>query len=166
VVDRLRRSLARRWKSVLAKVQAVALAGFFFDQDFELQIFQIVRTPGIKVKNPGTPQYQQTAFVQYDFAPLLVPAPIVHVTAANWGSNTIQQLNFDLSNYRLVLENIPTRAVTPDQAGILPKYLIVVRLAGKQIGGTGHYKWLLRYADRARCWRDRDVRSRVLGERL
>jgi hypothetical protein len=67
---------------------------------------------------------------------------VVSVTAANWGSNATQQLNFDLSNYRLVLENIPTRAVTPDQAGILPKYLIVVRLAGKQLGGTGHYRWL------------------------
>lgn len=129
-------------KSIQAKVQAVALAGFYFDQDFELQVYQIVRTPGVKVKNVGTPQYQELAFTQYDFAPLLVPAPTVKVTAALWSSNPTRTLNFDLSNYRLTLANIPSRAPAPDQAGILPKYLIVVRLAGRGLGGTGHYRWL------------------------
>jgi hypothetical protein len=129
-------------KSVLAKVQAVSIAGVFFDQAFELQVYQIARTPGVKVKNAGTPQYQATAFTDFSFAPLLTPAPIVKVTAAQWGVASTQQLNFDLSNFALALENIPGKPVTPDQAGLLPKYLIVVRLSGKSIPGTGHYRWL------------------------
>ena len=67
----------------MAKVQAVAIAGFFFDQEFECQIYQIVRTPGVKVKNVGTPQYQSIAFTEYSFTPLLSSAatplrPTIH----------------------------------------------------------------------------------------
>ncbi|MDP9202295.1 MAG: hypothetical protein M3P26_10260, partial [Gemmatimonadota bacterium] len=128
-------------KSIVAKVQAVAFAGFFFDQAFECQIYQITRTPGIKVSNVGSSNYSQVAFTEYSFTPLISSAPQIKVTAAMWGSNSTQTLTFDFSNFGIILENIPTRAVTPDQTGILPKYLIVVRLVGKGIGGTGHYRW-------------------------
>jgi hypothetical protein len=130
-------------KSILAKVQAIPIAGsFFFDQTFECQIYQIVKTPGIKTSNVGSSNYQSTAFTRYDFAQLLTPAPVVTVTAAQWGVSAIQQLNFDFSNFGLILENIPTRAASPDQTGTLPKYLIVVRITGKTLGGTGHFRWL------------------------
>lgn len=129
-------------KSIVAKVQAVGIAGFFFDQAFECQIFQIVKTPGVKVKNVGLPNYQQVAFNDYQFLPLLTPAPTVKVTGAQWGVNSTQAVTFDLSNYAFTLENIPIRPVVPDDTVLLPKYLIVVRLAGQSLAGTGHYRWL------------------------
>lgn len=130
-------------KSIVAKVQAVAFAGFFFDQSFEVQIYRITKTPGVKVTNVGSSNYQAVAFTEYSFTPLFSSAPSIKVTAAQWGVSATQTLTFDLSNFGLILENLPTRAVTPDQAGELPKYLIVVRLSGQaSLGGTGHYRWL------------------------
>lgn len=128
-------------KSILAKVQATAFAGFFFDQTFECQVFQITRTPGVKVKNVGTAQYSEVAFVDYAFSQLLTPAPTVEVTAAQWNANSTQSLNFDFSNFGLILENAPSRAVSPDQTGVLPEYLVVVRLVGKSAIPNGTYKW-------------------------
>lgn len=130
-------------KSITAKVERVALAGLFFDADFECQIFRITKTPGVKIKNPGTPQYQSVAWTEYTFTPLLSPAPTLKASAQAWDGANRTTLSFDLTNWNLTLENSPAKAVSPDQVGELPEYLIVVRLAGKPPAGTGHYKWLV-----------------------
>jgi hypothetical protein len=136
----------RTLKSIVAKVQAADLIATLHDQAFECQIYQISRTPGVRVSNVGAANYSSVAFTDFEFAPLLTPAPIVTKKAADWAVNTTQSLTFDFSNYALVLENAIARGATPDQAGLLPQYLIVVRpvasLSGKALGGTGHYRWL------------------------
>jgi hypothetical protein len=130
-------------KSIQAKVQRVALGGLFFDADIECQVFRITKTPGVKQKNVGTPQYQSIAWTDYTFTPLLSPAPTVKASAQVWDGTQTATLTFDLTNWNLALENSPAKAVAPDQVGELPEYLIVVRLAGKPPAGTGHFRWLL-----------------------
>lgn len=130
-------------KTVQAKVQRVGALGAAYPADFELQIFRITKTPGVKQKNVGTPQYTSTAWTEYAFAPLLNPAPVIKSGAITWDGSNKATLNFDCTNWGLVLENSLVRPVAPDQVGELPEYLVVVRLAGKAPAGTGHYRWLV-----------------------
>lgn len=130
-------------KGVLAKVERVLWAGTPFDTDFECQVFRVTKTPGVKQSNVGTPQYQSVLWTEYTFTPLLSPAPTLKASAQTWDGSNRATLNFDLTNWGLILENSPARAITPDQVGELPEYLIVVRLAGKPPPGTGHFKWRL-----------------------
>ena len=130
-------------KSIQAKIERVALAGFFFDADIECQVYRITKTPGVKQLNVGTAQYQSIAWTEYTFTPLLSPAPTLKASAQAWDGANRATLNFDLTNWNLTLENSPARAITPDQVGELPEYHIVIRLAGKPPAGTGHFKWLV-----------------------
>lgn len=135
-----------RVTSFNAKVQAIPVGGFFyFDQAFDLQIFQIAQMPGAKVANVGQPNYSSTAFTNYVFMPLLSPAPAIRVTKAQWISNAVQTLPFDLSNFWSIVENVPTKAIAPDQTGLLNKLLFCVRLAATPFGGLGgssNFRWL------------------------
>jgi hypothetical protein len=134
---------AAKLRNVTARVQRVALAGLFFPLDFELQIFRVTKTPGNKEKyNPANQQVQVTAFTDYSFTPLLNPAPVIKSAAIAWDGTQKSTLNFDLTNYALVLENTPSRAAAPDQAGELPRYYFVVRVINNP-KGTGFFKWLL-----------------------
>jgi hypothetical protein len=126
-------------KNIQVKIARQIVTGIT-DTDIECQIFQIVKTPGIKTKNVGTPQYQPTAFTEYQFVPLLTPAPKLNTANQAWVSD-VATFNFDLSNFALILENIPGRAVAGDQVGTLPKYFIAVRQVGRSPNGSGFYKW-------------------------
>lgn len=129
-------------KSITAKIERVPLGPFFFDADIECQIFRITKTPGVKQANVGTAQYQSVAWTEYTFTPLLSPAPTLKASSQIWDGANRTTLSFDLTNWNLTLENTPAPAITPDQVGELPEFLIVVRLA-KAPAGTGHFKWLV-----------------------
>lgn len=128
--------------SIQAKVQAVPIAGFFFDQAFECQVYQITQIPGARVSQVDASHYTPTAVMRHEFAPLLAPAPTVKKLRSDWATNSVQTLNFPLTNFRLTLINSHTQGLTWDQTGIESKYLFVVRLTGQSLGGTGHYRWL------------------------
>jgi hypothetical protein len=143
----------------------VALAGFFFDQDFELQVFQIADARR-QSKESGHASVSGNRVRRVQLRATSYPRrwsgsrPLTGAATRSSSSPSICRIT------ALVLENIPTRAVTPDQAGILPKYLIVVRLAGKQLGGTGHYRWLTDTLTSHAVGERRHLRSRDVGEGL
>ena len=91
--------------------------------DFELQIFRVTRTPGLKYKPNST---TGTPWNEYVFTPLLTPAAVIKWASIVWAADKAT-LAFDLTNHGLIIENTPEQAVSPDQVGELPKYYIVVR---------------------------------------
>lgn len=130
-------------KTVQATIQRVTSFASSYAADFEMQIFRITKTPGVKQKNVGTPQYSSTAWTEYAFTPLLSPAPVIKSGSITWDGAGKTTLNFDCTNWGFTLENSLVRPTSPDQVGELPEYLIVVRLSGKAPAGTGHYRWLV-----------------------
>lgn len=109
--------------------------------DFELQIYRVMRTPGVRLKtNANSQQTTSTAWTEYAFTPLLPNPAVVKAAAITWASNEAW-LTFPLANYNLVLENLLDSAVSPDQTGEMPNYYFVVRAIS--IGSaTGLFQWL------------------------
>lgn len=128
-------------RTVSAVVERVAPYGTSYNPEFELQIFRITKTPGVKQKNVGTPEYSSAAFTEFSFTPLLTPAPVRKGADLVWDGANRATLSFDVSPWALMLENRPTEAASPDQTGELPEYLFVIRLVGKPPKGTGWFRW-------------------------
>ena len=106
--------------------------------DFELQIFRVTKTPGVK----GT-----TQFVEYVHRPLLSPAAVIKAADITWSGGTpdTATLTFLLQNYQLAVDSGPPDSVSPQQTSELPNYLFVVRPVNPP-STTGLHSW---YTDTA-----------------
>lgn len=94
--------------------------------DFQLQIYRITKTPGTLQKYDAAKNtYASSALTQYAFTPLLSPAALLKAASITWGGDT-GTLNFDLSQFGVVLDNSPAAAAAADQVGELPVYFFVV----------------------------------------
>jgi hypothetical protein len=136
-------------KSFTATVERLQIAaGIYHARDFELQVFRVTKTPGQRQKvDPTNPnKYTYTDWTEYTFTPLLAPAAVIKAANIGWVNQGagVQRvtLNFDLSNYALLLDNTPSQAAAPDQAGELPRYYFRVQVLNHP-SGTGFFRWLL-----------------------
>ncbi|MGK2933695.1 MAG: hypothetical protein ACSLFE_00420 [Gemmatimonadaceae bacterium] len=111
---------------------------FTTGQDFELQVFRVTKTPGLRYTQNST---VGTPWNEYAFTPLLTPAAVIKYASIAWAGNKAT-LAFDLTNHGLVIENTPEQAVSPAQVGELPKYYIVVRRVNAS-STLGSFEWLV-----------------------
>ncbi|MEX1185325.1 MAG: hypothetical protein WEA80_01890, partial [Gemmatimonadaceae bacterium] len=107
--------------------------------DFELQIFRVTRTPGLRYKPNST---TGTPWNVHSFTPLLSPAPVRKWADLTWVGGKAE-LSYDLTSHGLVIENTPEQAVSPDQTGELPKYYFVVRPVNMQQTEGERFGWLV-----------------------
>lgn len=130
-------------RSFTARVQRVALAGFYFPLDFQLDILRVTKTPGVKQKlNAATQSYTDTAFTEYTFASVLSSPAIIKAANIVWDGAQKATLNFDLSAYGVVLENLQPNAAAPDQTGDLPRYYFILTVVN-QPATNSLFRWLL-----------------------
>lgn len=130
-------------RSFTARVQRVALAGFYFPIDFQLEIIRVTKTPGVRqTLNAGTQQYTNTVFTEYTFASVLSSPAVIKAANIVWDGAQKTTLSFDLSAYGVVLENLNANAPAPDQTGDLPRYYFI--LTGLNLPNTnGLWRWLV-----------------------
>lgn len=113
-------------RTVTVRVSRDALASS--QHDWELQIYRVTRTPGIRQGgDPGTSSYRATAWTEYTHRPLLNPAVVIKGSSVVWDGALKATLAFDLSNHGFVLENTADEAVAADQVAELPSYYFVVK---------------------------------------
>lgn len=113
-------------RTVTVRVSRDALASS--QHDWELQIYRVTRTPGVRQGgDPGTSSYRATAWTEYTHRPLLNPAVVIKGSSVVWDGALKATLAFDLSNHGFVLENTADEAVAADQVAELPSYYFVVK---------------------------------------
>lgn len=129
------RAKLRTFTAYVARVPKVF---FYYNVDFQLQVYRVTRTPGLLTQNNAT-----TAFNDYTFSPLLASPPVIKASNVVWSGSGTQTatLNFDLSNYGLLVENVPGQASGPGDAGELPTYYFVVTILGN-IKPNDVIRWL------------------------
>lgn len=150
------RGVLRSFKIRVGRLAWAAALGY--KVDFELQIYRVVKTPGVKQTFVGgSQQYRTTAFTEYQFVPLLAAPALKKASSLAWDGDQEANVEFDLKPYGLVLENLAPDAAAPDQAGDIGKYHFVVtgiglpksndyywwlrdKVTARQVGGVGTFK--------------------------